>query len=149
MLTLDQHLNSARRWGHHQASDRPPAGFYPHPSSLICRDASAWLLSLGARHICLLLSSALTPSQYPALSQPKAGYSIKQASVVVVSSDSDFDTSSQISTSRKSSLRSPSPTSRQSGRIRKPTRKIESQRRRAAEEGIRAKKRRKFAKQNW
>ena len=28
-------------------------------------DACAWLLSLHARHICLLLGSALTPSQYP------------------------------------------------------------------------------------
>ena len=92
------------------------------------------------RSLYRLLSD--TPLEYPVLSQPKASYTTGQALVVVVSSDSDSDTSSQISdvvgeegvsAPKNSSLRSPSPTSRQSGRIRKPTRKIESQRRRAAE----------------
>ena len=91
-------------------------------------------------------SSSRLPSdtrlEHPVLSQPKGSYFTGQASVVVVSSDSDSDTSSQISdlvgeegvsASKNSSFRSPSPTSRQSGRIRKPTRKIESQRRRAVE----------------
>ncbi len=91
-------------------------------------------------------SSSWLPSdtrlEHLVLSQPKANYSTGQASLVVVSSDSDSDTISQISdvvgeegvsASNNSSFRSPSSTSWQSGRIRKPTRKIESQRRRTVE----------------
>lgn len=94
------------------------------------------------------------PLEYPVISQPKASYFTGQASLLVVSFDSDSDTSSQISdvvgekdvfASKRVSLRSPSPTSRQSGRIRKPTRKIESQRRRATE-GESEPKKKKFRK---
>lgn len=83
-----------------------------------------------------------TSLEHLASSQPKASYSTKQASVMVVFSDLDSDTYSQISNvvgeegvsaSKNSSFRFSSPTSRQSGRIRKLTRKIESQRRHATE----------------
>ena len=92
------------------------------------------------RSLSRLLSDE--PLEYPVLSQQKASFITGQAPVVVVSSDSDSDTTSQIydtvgeesvSASKNSLIRSPSSTSRQSRRIRKPTRKVESQRRRAAE----------------
>ena len=89
-----------------------------------------------------------TPPRYPVFSQSETSHSTQQAPVLVVSSDSDSDSNSEVSdrvgqkslSASKNPSLSPSPTPRVSARNRKPTRKIESQRRRAAEEESEPKK---------
>lgn len=83
----------------------------------------------------LLSLPVTTPPRYPVYPQPESSHSIQQATVLVVSSNSDADSNSEVS-----NRRSPSPAPRVSARNRKPSRKLESQRRRAAEEESEPKK---------
>lgn len=83
----------------------------------------------------LPLLPVTTPPRYPVYPQPETSHSTQHATVLVASSDSDTDSNSEVS-----NRRSPSPIPRVSARNRKPSRKLESQRRRAAEEELEPKK---------